>query len=329
MRGGRLTRRMRHPVPSKIVDSSTATTIPLQPARLSPGARVALIAPAGAAAAERVDAALRQCRQLGLEPVLGAAARNRLGYLADDDAARARDLQGAIDDPAIDAIWAIRGGYGTMRILDRIDWTALRRRPRPFIGFSDNTAVHLALAGEGLISFHGPHAGGPFPSFTRSCFASVLFDAHEGPLLLPPGCEPLLTLQPGHAEGRLLGGNLTLLAALCGTRFALRSHGRVVLIEDVREPAYRIDRALTQLLMSGAFAGAAGFAIGQFSERESEPADHRLEDVCAERLGPLGVPVLCGLPFGHVDAQWCVPLGVRARLDANAQTLELLEPGVV
>ena len=310
------------------MDSSTPTTNAVRPARLAPGARVALIAPAGAAAAERVDAAVAQCVQLGLEPVLGEAARNRLGYLAGDDAARARDLQHAIDSAAIDAIWAIRGGYGTMRILERIDWSGLRRRPRAFIGFSDNTAVHLALAGVGLVSFHGPHAGGPFPSFTRSCFASTLFDALEGPLPLPSG-GPLLTLRGGRAEGRLLGGNLTLLAALCGTRFALRAQGRIVLIEDVREPAYRIDRALTQLLMSGAFEGAAGFAIGLFSERLTEPADYGLEDVCAERLGPLGVPVLCGLPFGHTDEQWCVPLGVRALLDANAQTLELLEPGVL
>ncbi len=241
---------------------------------------------------------------------------------------RARDLQRAIDDPAIDAIWAVRGGYGTMRILERIDWTLLRERPRPFIGFSDNTAIHMALARHGLVSFHGPHAGATRPPFTRACFEAILFDAFSGRLPLPPGTA-LETRCGGSAEGTLTGGNLTLLAALCGTPFQMRAHDCIVLIEDVGEPAYRVDRALTQLIMSGSLAGAAGFAIGQFTDRKNERDEPRFEDVCAERLAPLGVPLLCGLPFGHGDEQWCIPLGARARIDAAAQAVELLEPGVV
>ncbi|MCI0432331.1 MAG: LD-carboxypeptidase, partial [Gemmatimonadetes bacterium] len=217
---------------------------PRRPARLRAGARVALVAPAGPAPAERVDRAVEQCLEAGLTPVPADGVRSRAAYLAGDDAMRARDLQRAIDDPAIDAIWAVRGGYGTMRILERIDWTLLRERPRPFIGFSDNTAIHMALARHGLVSFHGPHAGATRPPFTRACFEAILFDAFSGRLPLPPGTA-LETRCGGSAEGTLTGGNLTLLAALCGTPFQMRAHDCIVLIEDVGEPAYRVDRALT------------------------------------------------------------------------------------
>ncbi len=299
-----------------------------RPARLAAGARVALVAPAGPASEERVEAALAHSAALGFEAVLGEGARLRSGYLAGPDEARARDLQRAIDDPAIDAIWAIRGGYGTMRIVPDVDWTGMRRRPRPFIGFSDNTAVHLALLAEGLVSFHGPHAGAPFPPFTRTCFTNVLCAGWLGTLPVPAGCTTSAA-RGGVAEGPLVGGNLTLLAALCGTRHALRAEGRIVLIEDIGEPAYRVDRALTQLLLSGCFRGATGFALGQFTQPAPGESEEVLLDVCVERLAALGVPIVGGLPFGHVDEQWCLPLGVRARLDGGAGTLELLEPGVV
>jgi len=301
-----------------------ATTRYKRPPRLVAGARVALIAPAGPIDAARVDAALEQCARLGLEPVLGRSARQRLGYLAGDDAARLADLDQAVRDDRLGAIWALRGGYGTMRLLPHIDLSPLAERPRAFIGFSDNTALHLALDRLGVVSFHGPHAGGAFTAAADDAFRRVLFRAEPaGPL----EAEPARALVPGTADGALIGGNLALLAALAGTAYALRARGKIVVIEDVGEPAYRIDRALTQLLLAGCLDGAAGIAFGRFDGCD-DPPGHSLDDVLLDRVAGLGVPVLAGLPVGHIDDNRCLPFGVHARLDAEAGTLTILEPAV-
>jgi muramoyltetrapeptide carboxypeptidase len=309
------------------VTTHSARSAPRRPARLFEGARIALVAPAGPIPEERLDAARTHCGEFGIEPVVGRFARARSGYLAGSDDERAADLQHAIDDSSIDAIWALRGGYGTLRILPRIDWSAMVARPRPYIGFSDNTAVHLALTARGVGSFHAPHPGSTFPPFSKTAFRATLFDGMTGPLPMPANCTPE-AICPGAASGRLLGGNLSLLAALAGTPWALRARGCIVLLEDVGEAVYRTDRALTQLILSGAFEGVQGFAIGQFTERPVTHNDRDLNDVLHERLEPYNVPVLGNLPFGHIDEQWSLPIGSLARMDAASGTLELLEPGV-
>src|SRR5690606_18192421 len=195
-----------------------------RPPRLRPGARVALIAPAGPVDDERIERAITNCERLGLEPVLAAAARERADYLAGSDALRARDLRDALTDPAIDAVWAIRGGYGTMRTLAEL--RQLPQHPvKPYIGFSDNTAVHLALLRSGVVSFHGPHAGGEFPEFTEAAMRRVLFDAATGPLPMDDVEEPV-TIRGGSAEGQLIGGNLSLVSSLVGTPWQPELSGR-------------------------------------------------------------------------------------------------------
>jgi muramoyltetrapeptide carboxypeptidase len=300
----------------------------LKPPRLGPGARVGLISPAGPVTEDRIDAALRICAHLGFEAVLGRNARCRAGYLAGSDAERAEDLNNVIADPAVDAIWALRGGYGTMRILRNLDLEPLRERPKAFIGFSDNTAIHLAFGRAGLVSFHGPHAGGPFPPLAEDCFQRVLGRPQPAGALPMDASAPSTSVCGGIVEAPIVGGNLSLLAALSGTGYALDARAAIVVLEDVGEPAYRIDRNLMQLLMSGALEGAAGFALGRFTERsQGEPAG-AVESTLTELLGSLGVPVVLGLPIGHVDANWCVPLGVTGRLDADRGTLEILESAV-
>lgn len=298
----------------------------MRPPRLHAGARVALIAPAGPITDARLACALEECARLGLEPVVGSAALRRHGYLAGADRERVADLNAALADPDMDAVWALRGGYGTMRLLEVLDLEPVRRRPKPFIGFSDNTAVHLAFARRGLVSYHGPHAGGAFPPFTERCFRSVLFSAEPaGSLPLPVG-STMVALRGGVAEGRLAGGNLSLLAALCGTSYALDARGAIVFLEEVGESTYRVDRALTQLRLAGALDGIAGLVLGQFTERRPAENDLSLEDVLAEFAERLDVPCVLGAPIGHVDDTWCLPVGVRARLDADGATLALLEP---
>lgn len=306
------------------------------PRALRPGDPVALVCPAGPVDEQRIETALARCRALGLESRPGRWIRARSGYLAGSDRERAEDLADAIAGDAA-AIWAIRGGYGTLRTLERVSLAPLLERPRPFIGFSDNTIIHLALHRMGLVSFHGPHAGHPhFPPATERVFRSVLQEA--GPAgVLPPGEEvisPPVTLAPGVAEGPLLGGNLALLAASCGTRYQPDTRGALLFIEDIDEPLYRIDRMLMQLRLAGLLDGIAGLVLGEFAEmpdpllRKDAGGQPCLESVLHELITPLGVPAALGLPFGHARENWTLPLGIRARFDAEAGTLELLEPAV-
>lgn len=308
----------------------------IRPPALRSGDRVALVCPAGPVDEARIDTAVTRCRELGLEPVLGRAIRARAGYLAGTDRERAGDLAAAIDSD-VSAIWAIRGGYGTLRTLQHVDLAPLIARPRAFIGFSDNTAVELALHGLGLISFHGPHAGHPhFPPATAAAFRAVL-QRPEPAGRLPAGVEvqsPPVTVVSGRAEGPLIGGNLALLAATCGTPYQPDTEGALLFIEDVGEPLYRIDRMLMQLRLAGLLDGLAGLMFGEFTAmaepilRSEAGDDGCLEELVHELIAPLGVPTALGLPFGHGRENWTLPLGVRTRFDADAATVELLEPAV-
>jgi muramoyltetrapeptide carboxypeptidase len=264
--------------------------------------------------------------------VLGEHARGRHGFLAGADEQRAADLNRALRADDIDAVWCLRGGYGTMRILPVIDWDALRRRPRALIGFSDNTALHLAARRVGVVSFHGPHPGAEFPPFAEDNLLRVLTRTAPAGVLPFPGNGPARaeTLAGGQAEGRLVGGNLALVAATLGTPYAIEPEGALLFLEEVGEVAYRIDRLLSQLRLAGVLERVAGVVVGAFSDcpDEADPGIPSPAEVIRERLGGLGVPVATGFPFGHVADNWTLPLGVRARLDADAGTLELLEPAV-
>ncbi len=302
----------------------------IRPRGLREGSRIALVAPAGPLPEGAIERAVERVRSFGWEPVVGPHAHRREGYLAGSDEERLADLQAALDGDN-DAIWCLRGGYGTLRIVDRIDFGALVARPRPLIGFSDNTVLHLAALRAGITTFHGPHAGvRDFPAFTRDCLRRVL--SGNGPVgVLPRSAvhaEPT-TIRGGAVEGPLVGGNLSLLAATVGTSLQLSARSAILFLEDVGEPAYRIDRLLTQLLLSGVLADVVGVAVGALSDcPDDDPALPSPQDVVRDRLHDLGVPVVCGLSFGHTADTWTLPLGVGARLDADRGTLELLEPAV-
>lgn len=305
----------------------------IRPPALGPGARVALVAPAGPLAEGAVERAAERVRAWGWEPRVGRFAAGRHGFLAGTDAERLADLNEALRADAADAIWCLRGGYGTMRLLPHVEWQGLRERPRPLIGFSDNTALHLAVQRLGIVSFHGPHpATARMSGFSERVLRGVLGDARPAgrlpfPADVPPRAE---TLTGGVAEGPLVGGNLALLTATLGTPYAVRARGAILFFEDVGEPAYRLDRMLTQLSLAGVLDGVAGIAVGGFTEAPDPDAEGlpSPREVLAERLGGLGVPVALGFPFGHIDDNWTLPLGVHARLDAGAGTLELLQAAV-
>lgn len=300
----------------------------VRPPALAAGARVALITPAGGVSEERIAAAISRCHALGLEPELFPGTRQRFGYLAGADDIRAADLQAAFDRPDIDAVWAIRGGYGTLRLLEHLDLSRLRRQPRPYIGFSDNTAILMLLHEAGIVGFHGPHPGGDFPPETEKSFCDVLFEG--APTRLEPRSKDPkpIPLQAGVAEAPLIGGNLAILASLCGTRFVPDTRGHILFLEDVSEPVYRIDRLLMQLRLAGLLDGIAGLAFGRFTDVGDVEPGRDLQQLLREVAYSLRVPAIMELPIGHVEHNSTLSIGVMARLDADNGTLELLEAGV-
>ena len=292
---------------------------------------------------ERIRFAIDTVESLGFKVKPGAHLFDREGYLAGSDAARADDLNAMFADDGVDAIWCVRGGYGASRILPALDYALMQRKPKALIGYSDITALHMAIHRHaGLVTFHGPVAFRAFTPYSLGELKRVLWTG-ETPVRLggPPPFERaegrvdwenrVATLVPGTARGRLLGGNLCLMSHLCGTPYFPDLRGAILFLEDVEEAYYRIDRMLTQLWLSGALAGVAGVAFGKFTNCNSSPfflQNRPLDDILAERCRALGVPAVSGIMVGHIEDQTTLPVGCLAELDADAGTLTLLEPGV-
>ncbi|MEO3885110.1 LD-carboxypeptidase [Nonomuraea sp. B5E05] len=291
---------------------------------MQPGDTVAIVSPSGPPDAVMLRRGVERLESLGLKVVIGAHAldRQELGYLAGSDAARAADLQAAWCDPAVSAVFCCRGGYGAARLLDRLDWNAMRAAGRKvLVGSSDITALHNAFAVElGVPTLHGPMPASliiadekrPEPQSWESLQA-VLFGA-DGPAhdYRVHGDRVLV---PGRAEGVLSGGNLSLLASMCGTRWQPSFQGKIAFLEDVTEEPYRIDRMLTQLLQAGVFEGVRGIALGSWVDC-GDPYP-----VLRDRLAPLGVPVVAGLPVGHGSPQMTVWLGALGVIDTESCSL--------
>jgi muramoyltetrapeptide carboxypeptidase len=291
---------------------------------LQPGDSVAIVSPSGPARRDLVEAGAALLRSWGLRPQVAPHAYARRGYLAGSDGQRAGDLNAALADPAVRAVICTRGGYGAQRIADALDCDAVSRDPKPVVGFSDVTALQLALwRGARLACLHGPGAAWRGER-TGQASAESLRDTlmTTAPVLLKRD-ESIVTAPvtvPGVVSGRLLGGNLCLLASSLGTGDVPDLSGAILLLEDVEEPLYKVDRMLTQLRRAGLLAGLAGVALGQFT-RCGDDDSLGIPEVLSERLTDLGVPVLGGLPVGHGAEPLTVPVGVPATLDAAAGTL--------
>ena len=311
------------------------------PPKLIPGSRVALVAPAGPLL-EQDDLTRAQelCRALGYDPVLGSSAYARHGYMAGTDEQRLGDLNSALADPSINAVWSIRGGYGSLRLLDQVDYAAIARHPKALIGFSDVTVLLNAVTRlTGIVTFHGPVARASMPAFNRWHFERVLTRTEPAgrlgripqvPDTLVPQDDRTVTVRAGVAEGPLAGGNLTLLQCLIGTPYFPELAGAILFLEDVGEDLYRVDRMLAHLRLIGALRRLSGVLVGRFTKLNRSGADGALgyDEVLADYFRPLGIPVAYGFPVGHIDAQWTLPLGVHVRLDAGAGEVEVLEPAV-
>ena len=314
----------------------------LKPERLQLGDTVGLVAPASAPPdPNAVDRAAAALEQLGFRPKLGKHVRDRLGFLAGSDRDRAADLMAMFADRRVKAIHCLRGGYGTPRILDRLDYGMIRRHPKIFSGYSDITSLHLALnLKAGLVCFHAPMLNGELadpilPPFTTEAFLRAVMEAQPvGSIGRDYAGMTIAKLRGGVAEGQLTGGNLTMICASLGTPFAPSFKGKLLFLEEVGEKPYRLDRSLTQLLNAGVLAQVAGVAVGlnkdcQYPEvRPDGEYRQSSADVIQERLSSLRVPVVTGLPFGHVALNATIPVGVQARLDGERGDLIITEAAV-
>lgn len=304
-----------------------------KPLAIQPGDRVAVVSASSSTTPEKLAQGIRLLEARGYEAVLGANAFAVDAFLAGTDQQRASDLMQAWFDDSISAVIFSRGGYGMGRLLPFLDLDRMAANPKLAVGFSDVTALHLALNRRGLVTLHAPM----LLSFVKEREAWVVdlwFQAMEGTahVALPKDAPRGIAVNRGVAEGEVTGGCLCLLADSLGTPDALDATDKIVLIEDVDEHAYRVDAMLTHLLAANAIQGAAGIVVGEMT-RTDEQADPSIptkswKEIVIERLASLGVPMIIGYPFGHCEHMASLPLGVSARLDANAGELTYLEIGV-
>lgn len=310
-----------------------AAVMPLiKPAALRPGDTVGLITPSTYVSnPDALETVVRTMDYFGLKYKMGRNVRKREGYLGGTVAERVADLHDMFRDPEVKGVFCIRGGYGSPQLLDRIDYDLIRRNPKLFLGYSDITAMHLAIHKRaGLVTLHGPMPLARFTNYTREWSRKAWFEAAPlGRITNPPESDrlrpanPTRTIRPGTARGPLIGGNLTLIASLMGTPFEIDTRGRILFIEDVGEEPYSMDRMLTHLRLAGKFDGIAGLVVGKCSDcgpRDYKPSFEStlsLGEVLDNFFGELKVPVFYGLTIGHTDDQATLPLGVMATLDAG------------
>lgn len=309
----------------------THTLIPHTPVPALPTQGViGVIAPAGPAALD-TDKALAWMRARGYALRIFPGVFEQDGYLAGSDDVRLHDLHAAFADDEVDAIICLRGGYGTPRLLDRIDYQLLQNHAKPFIGYSDITALHLAINRyAGFVTFHGPLLNADLLGDKRkpteaSFFNMLRGQVRAGSTLAHPVAYPLTTVEPGVAHGRLLGGNLSMIAATMGTPYEIDAEGIVLFIEDINEPLYRIDRLLTHLRLAGTLGKLRGVICGDVAGVDTVA----LESLLKQTFEPLRIPVLSGWRSGHCDPNLTLPMGALVRLDAGRQELVLEQDVVV
>jgi muramoyltetrapeptide carboxypeptidase len=320
---------------------TAAATSVIKPAALPENATIAVVAPASPPQTRsEIEQATQYFEARGHTVICGPNLRRVHGYLAGTDAQRAADLQWALSEPGIDMVHALCGGYGTARLHDLIDWDAVGE-PRIVCGFSDITALHLALARHaGWGTFYGPN----FVRFTRrkkeltaetkDWFHRAFEPRPLGLVFEDPEDPYVLSLGEGVAEAPLVGGCLTLLCSSIGTPYEVETEGRVLMVEDLNTDPYLVDTSINHLLRAGKLDGVAGFVFGTSVNLnyqtlpEGPESTLSVEEMLDELIAPLGIPAIANVPVGHGKHMATMPLGARVRLDADAKTLEVLEPGV-
>ncbi len=303
----------------------------IRPKKLKQGDMVGVVAPAGPVDPVHLKAGLGVIRGMGFQPVLGRFVNDRKHFLAGEDEDRADDLMVMFQNPEIKAIFCARGGYGVNRILPLLDSKIIRKNPKVVVGSSDITLLLIYLLQKcGLVSFHGPMVSGSFGckpmKVSKTQFRKVLTGVKEGGILKAPQAR---VLQEGTARGKLVGGCLTLLCRSLKTPYEIQTRDGILLIEDINEPAYRIDGMLWQLKAAGKFQGVKGIVFGEMINcRFGEGHRNRLDVLLRDILPKSSIPILTHCPVGHGNEMWTLPLGVEATLDTASRSLRLKNNGV-
>jgi muramoyltetrapeptide carboxypeptidase len=301
------------------------------------GQTVGIISPS-AASADRMEYtfAKEAMEAMGLKVKVGSNFKNRFGHLAGTDEERAADFNAMFADPEVKAIICLRGGSGAARILPLIDYEQVKANPKPLLGYSDITALHCALQSQtGLISFHGPNGSGSWNSFHANQFQQLFFDQKllsfknevtKGDDLVAKG-NRIQTLTKGTVEGKILGGNLTVLTALSGSIYYPDFQDAILFIEDVGEDPYRIDRMMSTLKLNGTLGKIKGFVFGQCSDCKpgSGYGAFTVDQIMDQYIIPLNIPAYIGAMIGHISKQFIIPVGARVRLNADQGSITLLE----
>lgn len=309
----------------------------IKPHALAPGATLGIIAPASSTCEHReVELGKRILEDLGFRVVVAPAALNKYRYLAGTDTDRLSSLIDMFLDPGVDGLLCLRGGYGSMKLLPLIDYQILRNHPKILVGYSDITALQLAIwKYTGLVTFSGPMLVSDFGREAEEYTINHFYRAITSPVALgvippAPGIKRDV-IRPGRARGRLLGGNLTLIAATLGTPYEIDTRGAILFLEDVDEQPYRVDRMLQQLRLAGKFNSVAGVVFGEFvrCEANKEEDSFSLIEVLKEAMKDTHVPCFYGLATGHGINKATLPLGVMAEMDASACLLSITEPATI
>jgi len=309
----------------------------LKPPRLRRGNLIGIVSPASTPSThEKVEKGVRYLEGLGYRVEIGRHAMAQYGYLAGTDEERAADLNDMLRNPAVRAVFALRGGYGTPRILDLIDYKAARRDPKILVGYSDITGLQLAfLRKAGLVTFSGPMVAvemwDHIDPFTEESFWRVVTSGSRVGSLQNPDDEPLVAYNKGRASGILVGGNFSLLASLIGTPYLPNLRNALLVLEDVDEAPHRVDRMLAQLRHTGILKNIAGLILGKFTDCvPSDPSKPHftIEQVLQETVSAVRCPVLTNLQYGHIAKKLTIPFGVRATLDTRTPSLKVTEGAV-
>ncbi|MEK5036435.1 S66 peptidase family protein [Sporosarcina sp. FSL K6-3457] len=304
----------------------------IRPQRLQQGDTIGIIAPAGPPNEEFLERSLAFLEQLGLKWKFGKSVKNVHGYLAGTDEERLDDLHDMFEDSSIKGIICAKGGYGSARFADKIDYQLMQENPKIFWGFSDITFLHTAMGlYSNLVTFHGPMLATNVGKESFDELSAKMFQQLFEPMELhyTEAIGPLETVTGGMAQGELVGGNLSLLASGIGTKFEVNTKGKLLFIEDIGEEPYRVDGLLNQLRLAGKLDDAVGIVVGDFANAEPKKGQLSLtlDEVFDHYFGNLGKPVVKGFKIGHCEPHFAIPLGVSARLDADSRTLTVL-PGV-
>lgn len=302
----------------------------IKPKRLKLGDTIGVVAPASPTTEEKLERVYRKLMQMGFNVVMGRSCFSKRGYLAGDDKTRAEDINKMFKNTEVDGIICLRGGYGSLRILDLLDYELIRTNPKVFVGYSDITALHIAINQiSELVTFHGPMAANLIEdtcNFTLESLYNFILNEDFKPSIENLSRE-LVAINGGIAEGQIIGGNLSLIASTIGTPYEINTKGKILFIEEIGEEPYRIDRMLTQLRLSHKLQDAVGIILGDFNNcvPENPHMSFTLEEVIDFYIRPLNKPTLMNLQAGHCKPTITIPFGVKARLDVDKNEIVILE----